>query len=78
MSFLKQKKGDSLVHLGVERPDGVTQMHSSIKQHFHIEQVVNAYIIKALFTPTLSGRETHQNSLSYPEDFVGEGLALQE
>ena len=37
----RKKTGDSLVHLGVQGPDGVTQMHSCIKEHFHIEQIVN-------------------------------------
>ena len=36
-----KKDGASLVHLGVEGPNSVAQMHSCIKEHFHIEQIVN-------------------------------------
>ena len=41
MIISSKKRGYSLIHLGVQGPDGVTQMHSCIKEHFHIEQIVN-------------------------------------
>ena len=40
-SYLLRQVWDSLVHLRVQGPNSMAQVHAGIKQHFDIEQIVH-------------------------------------